>query len=169
MTMDLSRHRDLEGRSREVWIRRVLLIILAVLPVLGLIDAFGQSPGSTTASSSVVTLNVQSPTRLRGGLIYQTRVKITPRQDINHAILVFDPNWLEGQTLNTVEPTPTSQGSEHGRLALFLGPIKAGEEWTEYLEFQVNPTTVGAHNGNVALYDGPRRLLSLTRAATAFP
>jgi hypothetical protein len=168
-SIHLDSHRDLKGRSREVWIRRVLLALLIVLPLLGLLNFFGQSPGSTTVSSSVATLNITSPTRLRGGLLYTARFKITAHQAMKHAILVLDPNWLEGMTVNTIEPSPNSEESEHGRLALFLGSINADDSWTEYVAFQVNPTSVGERNGNVALYDGTRRLLSLTRPATVFP
>jgi hypothetical protein len=146
-----------------------LLLLLLVPPVLGLLNFFGQSPGSTTVSSPVATLNVQSPTRLRGGDLYQARFRIFARQDIKNATLVLDPNWLEGQTINTIEPSPSTEQSKNGRLELSLGSINAGQEWSEYLQFQVNPTSVGERNGNVALYDGNRRLLSLSRGATVFP
>jgi hypothetical protein len=168
-SIDLDSHRDLKGRSREVWIRRVLLALVAVLPVLGLLNFFGQSPGSITGSSSVVTMNVQSPLRLRAGVLYQARFQITPHKDIKHAILVLDPNWLEGMTINSIEPSPNTETSEHGSLALALGPINAGDKWSEYMEFQVNPTTVGERNGSVTLYDGKTRLLSVNRPATVFP
>lgn len=146
-----------------------MLCLLFTPPVLGLLNFFGQGAGSSVAGSPVVTLHVQSPARLRGGLLYQARFEIDAHQNINHAILVLDPNWLEGMTVNTIEPSPNSEQSEHGRLALFLGSINAGDKWTEYLQFQVNPTSVGERDGNVALYDRTRRLVSLARAATVFP
>jgi hypothetical protein len=167
--IDLKQHRDLQGRSREVWIRRVLLVLLFVVPVLGLLDFFGQGTGSSTASSPTATLNVTSPQRLRGGLLYQTRFQIVAHQDIQNAILVLDRNWLEGMTVNTLEPSPSSEDSKNGRLALFLGSINAGHVWNQYLSFQVNPTSVGGRNGSVALYDGSKRLVSLTRSSTVFP
>jgi hypothetical protein len=168
-SIDLNHHRDLEGRSREVWVRRVLLVLMLVPPVLGLLNFFGQSPGSTTVSSPMVTLNVQSPTRLRGGDLYQARFQIFAHKPINNAVLVLDPNWLEGITINTIEPSPSTEQSQHGRLELSLGSLNAGQKWSEYMQFQVNPTSVGERNGNVALYDGKRRLVSLSRGATVFP
>jgi hypothetical protein len=168
-SIDLGHHRDLEGRSHEAWIRRALLCLLLVVPVLGVLNFFGQSPGSSTVGSAVATLNVQSPTRLRSGLLYQARIQIIPHRDIKNAILELDPDWLEGVTVNTIEPSASSQVSRHGRLALYLGPISAGDRWNEYVEFQVDPTTVGHRNGTVTLYDGSRRLVSLTRSAIVFP
>jgi hypothetical protein len=168
-SIKLGYHRDLEGRSREVWVRRAFLLLLLVPPVLGLLNFFGQSPGSTTASSPVATLNVQSPTRMRGGDLYQARFQIFAHRDIKNATLVLDPNWLEGQTINTIEPSPSSEQSQGGRLELLLGSLNAGQKWSQYLQFQVDPTSVGERNGTVSLYDGKRRLLSLSRGATVFP
>lgn len=168
-SINLTLHRDLRGRSREVWIRRVFLCLLLVPPVLGLANFFGQGPGATTVSSAAATLSVQSPTRLRGGLLYQIRFQIIPHRRIKNAILELGPKWIQGMTLNTIEPSPSTEVSRHGRLALDLGPISAGQTWNEYLELQVNPTSVGSRDGTVTLYDGPKRLLSLTHSATVFP
>jgi hypothetical protein len=168
-SIDVARHRELRGRSLEVWVRRLLLALLLVFPVLGVLDFFGQGTGSTTARSAAATLNVESPKRLRGGLLYQARFRIVAHQDIKNAILVLNRNWLEGMTINTLEPAPSTEESKNGRLALMLGSVNAGHVWNEYLQFQVNPTSVGARNGGVALYDGSKRLVSLTRSATVFP
>jgi hypothetical protein len=165
----VSRDRDLRGRAHEVWGRRALLVLLAAVPVLGLLNVFGQHVGTSTASSPAATLEVQSPTRIRGGLLYQTRVRIVARERIANARLVFDGDWLEGMTLNTIEPSPRSESSADGALALDLGPIRSGRSWTQFLEFQVNPTTVGGRAGSVALYDGPMKLASVDRSATVFP
>ena len=36
----LKRHRDLEGRMHDVWIRRALFALIAVIPILGLLNVF---------------------------------------------------------------------------------------------------------------------------------
>lgn len=38
----LKRHRDLEGRRGEAWVRRTLLLVVTVPPVLALFNVFGQ-------------------------------------------------------------------------------------------------------------------------------
>ena len=90
-------------------------------------------------------------------------------QEIRDATLVLDPGWLEGMTLNTVEPSPVGESSRDGRLALDLGHIPAGDDYLLFLQFQVNPTNVGHRDAGVDLFDGDRRLLHLDRAITVWP
>lgn len=165
----VSRDRDLRGRAHEVWARRALLVLLAVVPILGLLNVFGQHVGTSTASSSAATLEVRSPARLRAGLLYQARVRIVAHSRIANARLVLEGDWLDGITVNTIEPAPRSESSVDGALALDIGPIPAGESWTEFLAFQVNPTTLGNRNGGLALYDGQTKLVAVDRSATVFP
>ena len=47
----LERSRDLAGRTRYPYYRRVLLGAIAVLPVLALLGVFGQKPSTTSANS----------------------------------------------------------------------------------------------------------------------
>jgi hypothetical protein len=47
--LTLERNRDLRGRSEHVWYRRTLLGLLTVLPVLALLNVFGQRPSTTSA------------------------------------------------------------------------------------------------------------------------
>lgn len=44
--IDRARHQDLAGRNRHVWWRRGVLTLIAALPVLGLLNVFGQRAGS---------------------------------------------------------------------------------------------------------------------------
>ena len=51
-TIVLRRHRDLEGRHKDVWVRRSLLTLVALIPILGLFNVFGQRPGKPTVATS---------------------------------------------------------------------------------------------------------------------
>ena len=82
---------------------------------------------------------------------------------------MLDPGWLEGITLNTVEPSPVGEASRNGKLAFDLGRIPAGHRHLFFLHFQVNPTNVGHRSQDVELHDGERRLLSLDRTVSIFP
>ena len=167
--LTLSRHRDLAGRESRPWARRVLLALLAVVCLLGLANVFGQRPDSDTVRSRVAALKVYSPERLRSGLYYESRFTIEAREEIRKATLVLDPGWLEGMTLNTLEPGPIGEASRDGRIAMELGHIPAGSEHIFFLHFQVNPTNVGRRSQDVDLYDGERRLLHLDRSITIWP
>jgi hypothetical protein len=167
--ISLARHRDLVGRAGGIWVRRAFLLLFLGIVAVALADVFGQSPDTLRASSAAATLEVSSPAHLRGGLLYEARFRVRARRDLKKAFLVLAPGWLEGQTINTIEPSPVGEASRDGALALQLGHVPAGQQFVLYMQFQVNPTNVGAHSHAVELDDGGTRLLSLNRTVTVFP
>ena len=56
--IDLGRDRDLRGRRKDVWIRRSLMALVAVVPILGLFNLFGQRPTTSKAAVPAATLSV---------------------------------------------------------------------------------------------------------------
>lgn len=165
----LDTSRDLRGRDAEPWARRLILLLLAVVPLLALFNLYGQSATEATASSSAVKLTVRSPTHARGGLLYEARFTIQASQDIKNATLALGGGWANGLTINTIEPSPTNETSNDGDLSFQLGEIPAGHSFVLHMQFQVNPTTTGTRRQQVALLDGDTPLVSLTRHLTVFP
>lgn len=157
------------GREKRPATRWIFLTLLGLLSLLGLANLFGQRPQTATAESAVASLDVYSPERVRSGLYFESRFHIHAREEIREATLVLDPGWLEGMTLNTLEPGPIGEASRDGRIALELGRIPAGGEHLFFLHFQVNPTNVGHRSQDVDLYDGEELLLSIDRSVTVFP
>ena len=168
-TIILERDRDLAGREKDLWIRRVLMALIAVIPILALVNLFGQRPSTSKASTSAATLSVEAPTRLRGGLLWQARFHIAAHRDLNNAILVLGTGWAEGMTINTIEPGPTNEASDNGRLEFTLGHIPANRSFILYMQFQVNPTNVGRRSRSVTLYDGETKLAAIHQKVTVFP
>jgi hypothetical protein len=167
--LTLARHRDLRGRERRPIVRAVGLGLLGLLCLLGLANVFGQRPSTDTAENAVARLDVYAPPKVRSGLYFEARFHIHARDEIKEATLVLEPGWLEGMTLNTVEPAPVGEASRDGRLAFELGRIPAGGEHIFFLHFQVNPTNVGSRSQDVELYDGEDRLLTIERNVTVYP
>jgi hypothetical protein len=168
-TIVLKRDRDLVGRGHELWVRRCLFALLCLVPVLGLLNLFGQRPTDSNAASAGARLQVHAPPRVRSGLLVEARFHITAVREIKKAILVLGPGWLEGLTVNTIEPSPSGEASANGRLSLDLGHIPRGQSYLLFVQFQVNPTNVGHREQTVDLYDGGRKLLALRRTITVFP
>jgi hypothetical protein len=169
-TIVLKRHRDLQGRRKDVWFRRSLLGLVGLIPLLALFNVFGQRPGGSTAATSTARLQLYAPSRLRGGLLYEARFHITARRELKEAILVLDPGWGEGQQINTIEPSPSGEASRDGQLELTLGHIPAGQSYVLYMQFQVNPTNIAWHRPqNVALFDGGTHLLTVKHRLTVYP
>jgi hypothetical protein len=168
--LTLKRHRDLEGLyTAGLVVRRIGYVILGVLALLGLLNVFGQRPSTDTADASVARLELYAPSHLRGGLLFMARFRITAKQDLKKATLVLDPGWAESMTINTIEPAPTDETSDNGRLALTLGPIKAGDSFLLFMQFQVNPTNVGRRPQDVELRDGDTHIATIHRTVTVFP
>jgi hypothetical protein len=165
----LRRHRDLVGRQWHPWLRRGLIGLVGVVLLLGLLDLFGQRPSTSRAGSGTARLEISAPEAVRGGLLFQSRFTIEALQELKDATLVLGPGWLDGLTVNTIEPSPVNEASRDGKLALGLGHLPAGAKYVLYLQYQVNPTTVGRKTLDVELDDGDRRILSTTRTLTVFP
>ena len=160
--------RDREGR-RDVTARRIALAALLVVLALGLLNVFGQRPGTTVADADAATLEVYAPERVRGGLFYEARFTIQAREEVEEATLVLDSGWAEGITINTVAPGPIGEASRDGRLAFELGRIPAGQKHVLFLQLQVNPTNVGHRAQDVELYDGDELLATINRTITVWP
>jgi hypothetical protein len=168
--LTLKRHRDLDGLYWPgLAVRRVGYLVLGVIAVLALINVFGQRPATARAEAPAAKLSVYAPTHLRGGLIYMARFHVTAKQDLKKATLVLDTGWAESITINTIEPSPIDETSDNGRLSFELGPVKAGQSYILFMDFQVNPTNVGHRSQNVELRDGDTHILTINRDVTVFP
>jgi hypothetical protein len=165
----LKRHRDHEGRAHHVWARRALLLLVGLVPVLALFNVFGQRPHVETASAAPAELEVYAASHLRGGLLWEARFTVTAKQELAKATLELDRGWMEGMTINTIEPSPIGEGSHDGKLVLELGHVPRGEKYVLYMQIQVNPTNVGRRSQDVRLYDGERLLATIHRRVTVFP
>jgi len=168
-TILLKRDRDLVGRGNEIWVRRGLFGLLCLLPLLALLNVFGQRPQTLHAAANGADVEVYAPKRVRSGVLFQARFRVTAREELKKATLVLDPGWLESMTLNTIEPAPVNEGSDDGRLTLELGHIPRGQSHLLFMQFQVNPTNVGRRAQDVDLYDGERHLLHIDRSILVYP
>ena len=165
----LARHRDLDGRRWHPWLRRGLLGLVGVVLLLALLDVFGQRPSTTRVDATAATLEISAPDSVRGGLLFQSRFTIETQKALKDATLILGPGWLDGLTVNTVEPSPVNEASSDGRLSLELGHLPTGAKHVLYVEYQVNPTTVGHRTQTVELDDGEQRILSTHQTLTVFP
>jgi hypothetical protein len=167
--LTVEHHRDLQGRARRPYARLALLGLLCAVLALGLLNVFGQVRSVSSVETDAARFGVIAPTRLRGGLFFEARYRIEAVEDIEDATIVLDPGWLEGITLNTVEPAPIGETSRDGKIAFELGRVPAGDQHVLFLHFQVNPTAVGFRSQDVELYDGERLLASFDREAIVWP
>ncbi|HSC92289.1 MAG TPA: hypothetical protein VLB86_11600 [Gaiellaceae bacterium] len=167
--LTLKRNRDLHGLEQRPWTRRVLLALLGAVVAAGALNLFGQRPTTDVADAAAARFEVYSPPRVRAGLYFMSRFTIDAKVDLREATLVLEPGWLEGITLNTVEPAPVGEASRDGDVALELGHIPADGRYVLFLHFQVNPTEVGRRSQDALLYDGERLVARVDRTITIWP
>jgi hypothetical protein len=121
--LTLERHGDLCGRERRPWSRRVLLALLAAIPIAGLVGVFGQETIDSAASTPAATLRVEAAERLRGGLLGQDVFEIDAHASLEHATLVLDSGWFDNIQLNTIVPNPLNETDRGARLTLDFGHV----------------------------------------------
>lgn len=169
--IDVRSHRDLEGRGVDRWLPGVLFALLAAIPVLALLNVFGQDPDTVTATAAggEASLALTAPTDVRGGLLVEARFDIRAKRELKDAVLVLDSGWFESMTVNTIEPAPAEETSRDGSVAFDIGSIPAGKLWRQYIQFQPNPVNVGSQSQGVTLYDGNSELLHIDRKVTVYP
>jgi hypothetical protein len=161
--------RDTPRSVSGLWARRLFLLVPAVLAIAALLNLFGQRQAVSHAKRPAATLTVSSPSRLRGGLLYQARVHVTARQAIKQPELVFDRGWFDQTTVNAIDPEPSQEQPEDGGVGMQFDPLPPGGELTLWVAFQANPTNIGRHRTNVVLKDGDSDLASVHRTQLNLP
>jgi hypothetical protein len=164
--LDLARLRDLEGRRGYAWIRRGLVVLLAVPVVLGLSGALGQETITRSTSSPQARLELDAPRVLRGGLMWRAQITVRARRTIRHPRLILGAGYVAGMQLNTIEPSPASEANRGPRLVFSYDKLSPGDELVVYLQLQVNPTTSGGQDATVALDDETRPLARVEHTIT---
>lgn len=161
--------RDGSRATPGIWARRLFLALLALFAIAALFNAFGQRQAVSRAQGSAASLTVSSPPRVRGGLLYQARIRVRAHRAIKQPQLVFDQGWFEQTTVNAIEPQPSQEQTDNGRVSLQFDALPAGHELIVWLYFQVNPTNIGRHHTNVVLEDGNTQLADVKRTQLNLP
>lgn len=167
--IDMERHANLSGRAQYSWWRRAVLVVIAAIPVLGLLNVFGQKAESNRAGSPDASLLVKSPARVRGGLMFTTKIVVTPHRDIHDGQLYLDNGWFRNMSLNGVSPQPSNFDAQDNWQTWDFGPMQANQAFTVWISWQTNPTNVGRHPQTVQLYDGDTQMMTVHRTLTVFP
>jgi hypothetical protein len=162
---------DTSARGVEVgmWARRALLALFAVVAGLGLVNLFGQHTSDRTASSPAASVRLTSPSAVRGGLFFQSRLDVRAARAIDHPRFVLEHGWLEGMQVNSIEPSPVGEASRDGRLVLSYDGLKAGDRLVVWFQFEVDPTNTGHRSYGVELDDGETPIARVQRHMTVYP
>ena len=89
------------GHAVELWIRRGLMTLFAVLALLALLNVFGQRPVTSTAGGEEASLEVVAPSTLRGGAYFMGRSEVSTAESIEPwPVMSPTPNFESFQPPN---------------------------------------------------------------------
>jgi hypothetical protein len=144
--------------------------LLTAVVVIALCNIVGQHATTARASASGAELQVRAPTAVRPGLLFQAKISITAKQALPNTQLVLNSAWIDGLTINTLEPSPSAEASgPNGSLVLDLGALQPGQTWVQYIEYQVNPTSLSRRNQVVTVLSNTQPIVTLRRTMTIVP
>lgn len=166
---DLGRTRDLTGRAWHPWARRLILLAMLAFVLAGLAGVFGQTQHTRTASSPDALVKVRTPGALRGGLYWPAEIRIEAHRRITAPVIVLGSGFIRGMQLNSIEPSPPSETSRGGRIALTYPSLAPGQVLVVRLQLQVNPTTVGRQDLTVRVEGADIDPLRLPKTITVMP
>jgi len=152
-----------------LWTRRAVLVLFAAIIVAALLNAFGQRSTTTTDAAPAATLSLEAPSRVRGGLFFQSLVDVVPRRAVERPRLVLADGWLEGMQVNSIEPAPSSESSRDGTTVLTWNALEAGRAMRVWFQFEVNPTNHGRRDYTLEFDDGDAPLARVKRTITVLP
>ena len=161
--------REPRATRRGPWIRRAIMAVFAIVAILALANVFGQQPTVTAAGGTGAELALSAPRVVRGGLMFQARIDVRARLDIDNPRLVLGQGWLEGLQVNSIQPAPVSEAGRDGRVVLTYDELAAGERLRIWIQFAVDPTYSGRHDFSVELDDETTPLATVTRTITLLP
>lgn len=155
--------------TRGLWARRTVMLLLLAVAVLALTGFFGQQGSTHAATGDKATIKLGVPGAVRGGLLFQAKVEIAARQDVDHPRLVLGHGWTEGMQMNTIEPGAQSESSRDGRLVMSYDKLAAGDTMTIWFQFQVDPTEAGRRDFSLELDDADQPVAKIAHNLTVFP
>jgi hypothetical protein len=152
-----------------LWARRAVMVLFALVALLALLNRFGQRPAQSTAQVPAARMTLSSPSTVRGGLFFQSRLDARAVRAIEHPRLVLASGWVEGMQVNSISPEPVGQASRDGRVVLSYDALEPGEVLRVLFQFEVNPTNVGRRSYAIELDDAERPVARLTPEITVLP
>lgn len=162
------RHHRLPGP-----LRRPTLASLVVTGAILLAAIAGYAGGTPNPNhvidSPAARLEVTTPSILRNGLFYETRIHIVPHRAFDDLVLGVEPSLWRDMTVNSAIPAAEKESFGGGLFRLSFGPAKAGEPIELKFDGQINPPLFGGNRGRIALFDGERPVTSLNLATRVLP
>ncbi|MGL3822837.1 hypothetical protein [Sphingopyxis sp. R3-92] len=148
--------------SGQRWHRHaspISFIILAAIIAIALSGLVGGQPSPLRIEDfGAARLEVKTPSVIRNGEFFETRIRIEATSDISDTVLAVSPSLWTDMTINTMIPAASEESFEDGAYRFSYGHLRAGETLVVKIDGQINPPLFAGTEGDIALFDGDRRL-----------
>ena len=144
----------------------ILALVLAAA-LSGL--AGGQPSPLRTKSFEAARLEVKTPSVIRNGEFFETRIRIEAARDVSDAVLAVSSSLWTDMTINTMIPAAAEESFKDGTHRFSYGKLRAGETLVVKIDGQINPPLFAGTRGDIALFDGERRLGSMPLQIKVLP
>lgn len=148
--------------SGQRWHRHaspISFIILASIIAFALIGLAGGQPSPVRSENfGAARLEVKTPSVIRNGEFFETRIRIEAARDMSDAVLAISPSLWTDMTINSMIPAAAEESFKGGSYRFSYGKLRAGETLVVKIDGQINPPLFAGTRGDIALFDGERRL-----------
>lgn len=159
--------------SGQRWRRHaspISFIILASIIPFALSGLAGGRPGPVRSENfGAARLEVKTPSVIRNGEFFETRIRIEAGRDVSDAVLAISPSLWTDMTINSMIPAAAEESFKGGTYRFSYGKLRAGETLVVKIDGQINPPLFGGTRGNIALFNGERRLGSMPLQIKVLP
>jgi hypothetical protein len=162
------RHHHLPGALRRP--KLASLVVTGAILLAAMAGLAGGTPNpSHVVDGPAARLEVTTPSILRNGLFYETRIHIVPHRAFDDLVLGVEPSLWRDMTVNSAIPAAEKESFGGGIFRLSFGPAKAGERIELKFDGQINPPLFGGNRGRIALFDGERPVAALSLKTRVLP
>ncbi|HWT42211.1 MAG TPA: hypothetical protein VN152_06155 [Sphingopyxis sp.] len=148
--------------SGQRWHRHaspISFVILAAIITFALSGLTGGQPSPLRSENfGAARFDVKTPSVIRNGEFFETRIRIEAARDISDAVLAVSPSLWTDMTINTMIPAASEESFKGGAYRFSYGRLRAGEILVVKIDGQINPPLFAGTRGEIALFDGERRL-----------
>jgi hypothetical protein len=149
----------ISGRRWHRHASPISFVILAAIIAIALSGlAGGQRSPQRSEDFGTARLEVKTPSVIRNGEFFETRIRIVAARDVSDAVLAISPSLWTDMTINTMIPAASEESFKDGSYRFSYGRLRAGETLVVKIDGQINPPLFAGTRGEIALFDGERRL-----------
>ena len=129
-------------------------LILGSLMLGGVTGLLGGGKNTTVETANDhVSLRVNTPTVLRNGQFFETRMSVAARRPIGDLVVAIEPALWRDFTINSMIPAASEESFERAMFRFSYGPLARGEQLEIKIDSQINPALFGGTAGAVTIMD----------------